>query len=263
MHTVFGISFGDFPTLGSSLRQMNLARAAGFEATELTLGTDGFEDRLFAAREAEVRVSSLRLPTEYANRIWEKDAPWGDILTLYRASLGAAREYGFDAVHMTVSEGAHPPAVSQSGLERLRALAKEAESMGVRLLFENTESMEHFEMAVRNVCLGYHGVAFRPALAAAGVGSSAIPRYAIPHLSAVVLDDVLRGKDGYIPFDGETDYAPFAASAARLPYRGVLLGRFRAKRGIYVGVRYEAFAARAYEGLSKIARMCRDEEGII
>ena len=263
MHTVFGISFGDFPTLGSSLRQMNLARAAGFEATELTLGTDGFEDRLAAAREAGVRVSSLRLPTEYANLIWEKEAPWEEILPLYRASLGAAREYGFDAAHMTVSSGAHPPAVCQRGLDRLRGIAREAESMGVRLLFENTESMEHFEMAVRNACLGYHGVAFRPALAAASGASSAVPRYALPHLSAVVLDDVLRGKDGYIPFDGETDYAPFAASAAKASYRGVLLGRIGAKRGIYVGVRYEAFAARTYEGLSRIARMCRDEEGIV
>ncbi len=263
MHTAFGISFGDFPTLGSGLRQMTLARAAGFEATELTLGSDGFEERLAAAKEAGVRVSSVRLPPDYANLIWEETALWEKLRALYSGCLAAAKKYGFDTVHMTVSTGMHPPSVTQSGLGHLRAFAKEAQTAGVRLLFENTESMEHFEMTVRNACLGYHGVAFRPSMAAVGTGSSAVPRYALSHLSAVVLDDLSRGKDGYIPFDGEVDFSPFAASAARASYHGVLLGRINTTRGLYVGMRYEAFASRAYERLARLSRMCRDEEGIV
>ncbi len=263
MHTVFGISFGDFPTLGTDARQMHLARAAGFEATELSLGGEHFEERLSAAKAAGIAVSSVRLPPDYANLIWEETSLWEPFHTLYSGCLSAAVRYGFSSVHMTVSTGTRPPTITQKGLENLRAFAKEAESAGVRLLLENTESMEHFEMAVRNICLGYHGVAFRPAVAALSAGTSAVPRYARAFLSSVVFDDCSRGKDGYIPFDGETDFAPFAASLAKTPYHGVFLARINATRGLYVGMRYETFAARAYENLAKISRMCRDEEGVI
>ncbi len=263
MHTVFGISFGDFPTLGTDVRQMSLARAAGFEATELSLGGENFEGRMEAAKAAGVAVSSVRLPPDYANLIWEDSSLWEQLHTLYSGCLSAAVSYGFHSVHMTVSTGVRPPVITQKGLENLRTFAKEAETAGVHLLLENTESMEHFEMAVRNICLGYHGVAFRPSIAFFSTGSSAVPSYARAHVKAVVFDDYVHGKDGYIPFDGETDFAPFAASLAQNPYHGVFLARLNATRGSYVGMRYESFAARAYENLAKISRMCRDEEGVI
>lgn len=262
MHTVFGISFGDFPTLGTDARQMLLAKAAGFGAAELSFGTENFEAKLEAAKAAGVSFSSVRLPSDYANLIWEEAALWSKLHNLYTGCLDAAKSYGFQRVHIAVSEGKRPPAITQRGIENFRAFAREAEAMGICLLLENTESLEHFEMAVRNICIGYHGVAFRPSMAFCGCGSSALPRYARAHLKTLVFDDVSRGKDGYIPFDGECDFAPLASSLSQTPFDGIfMMARVNATRGTYVGVRYEDFAARAYESLSKIVRMTRTAKG--
>jgi sugar phosphate isomerase/epimerase len=263
MHKLLGISFGDFPALGSAEKQMLLARAAGFEATELVLGEDGFEQRLLAAEKAGISVSAVRLPRDGVNLVWQADEAWDLLYPMYSACLAAAKNYGVKTVITAVADGENPPAPSGAGLSHLRILAEEAERLGIRLAIENTESAEHFELAVRSLCLGYHGVCFRPSLAARAQGSSAVPQYAQNKILTLALDDISDGKDGYIPFDGGTDYAPLARSLGAMPYHGVYFARVSAERRPYRGMHYEAFASRVYESLCRLSRMERDEEGIV
>ena len=262
MQTKLGIGFVNFPTALSDERQMILARAAGFCSTALTLGEERFDERFAAAERAGVRVDAVYMPRDGVNFIWQSDEKWERLHALYTACLSAAKASGVSTVIATVSSG-DAPASTQEGLAHLRTFAAEAKEMGVHLAFENTESAEHFELAVRNCCLGFHGVCFRPSMAAVYWGSSAVPAYAKKHLFSVAIDDVLDGNDGYIPYDGEIDYAPFIRSLADASYRGVYFARVSPSCVRYRVLRYESFASGAYEGLCRLARLSKDEEGIL
>jgi len=262
MQSVLGIGFTDAPLGLDAARQMKLAHAAGFKMTLLSLADEKFDERFLAAQEANVAVGALCLPRDGVNLIWQDDEKWERLHALYRACLDVARAKGVGNVIVAVADR-DAPVPTQTGLSHLRVLAEEAREMGIRLLFENTGSAEHFELAVRNCCLGYHGVCFRPALAAKLWGSSKIPSYAKKHLQFVLLDDILDGNDGYVPFDGTLNFSPLVASLAEISYRGVLFARVSASCVMYRNLRYEDFASRTYEGLRRLERLCKDKEGII
>ena len=69
MHTVFGIAFCDSVGGVTDQRQMLLARASGFEATELVLGEPSFKARVHAARAAGVAPLFARMLPDYVNAL--------------------------------------------------------------------------------------------------------------------------------------------------------------------------------------------------
>ena len=262
MKNIAGISFTEFPTALDRDRQMLLARAAGFKATVLSLADDAFEERFAAASAANISVAAIRLPMDGVNLLWQSEEKWERLHALYLACFDAVKNKGVQNVIAAVS-AKDAPIATQGGLFHLRKLAEEAEQRGVRLLFENTQSREHFELAVRNCCLGYHGVCFRPSVAAQHWGSSKIPSFAKKHLHFVELDDILDGNDEYIPYDGTVRYNAFLEDLAEISYRGVYYARVSPMCVKYRNLRYEEFASRTYEGLCRMERECNDAEGIV
>ena len=261
MYTSFGIPFCDLFSADAGERQMRLARAAGFAYTELQLGEELFDKRLAAAKGADIFVSAARLPSDGVSLIWERDEAWEPLHALYLSALRAAKESGISTVIASLDDGREAMLPTQNGLSHLRTLAADAEKMGICLAFENGASPECFEVAVRSCCRSYHGVCFRPAAFWIATGSSAVPSYAYKSLIALSLDDIVRGKSGYIPGDGEMDYVPLAASLAESGYGGLLFASVTREHAIYKNMKYEAFASRTYEALLRVVRMVRDRGG--
>ena len=263
MYTSFGIPFCNlFPDTAGE-RQMRLARAAGFAYTELRIGEEHFDERLAYAKAADVFVSAARLPSDGVSLIWERDEAWEPLHALYLSALRAAKESGISTVIASLDDGREAAVPTQNGLSHLRALAADAEKMGICLAFENGASPECFELAVRLCCRGYHGVCFRPAAFWIATGSSAVPAYAYKSLIALSLDDIVRGKSGYIPGDGEMDYAPLAASLVEASYGGLLFASVTREHAVYKNMKYEVFASHTYDALLRIVRMCRDKGGCL
>ena len=147
------------------------------------------------------------------------------------------------------------------GRDTLAELAKEK---GVRLLIENGMSAPHFEAVVRVCCEdGYHGVSFAPARAFHHFGTSSLPSYAAKHLARVLLSDVKGGEEGYLPLDGDTDIRPFAKSVASLHFRGTIAVVPNATLSVYRELGYFELASRAYNKLSSVLRLMKNEEGVV
>ena len=280
----FSITYCEKVDAKIASRRFAYTVAAGFVETAFSLSGETISpEELSSAKEAGLAVESLRLPVDGVNLLWEpnavhpaaedalpSDAPvwdermWEALSGLYSSYFSFAAGVGVERVILTPTVGTALPPVSQTALSRFRALAECAKEKGVRLLVENDKSAPHFEAVVRVCCEdGFHGVSFSPARAWRYFGTSQIPPYASSHLMRLSLDDAKGDVFGYLPFDGDTDFRPFAKSLAPLHFRGTLA--IMPDRGLapYGEADHFAFATRAYDRLSALLRLMKNEEGVV
>ncbi len=258
--------------------------SAGFSETAFSLAGGTIRpEALDASRRAGLCAEALYLPSDGVNLLWEpspqrereedalpsdspafNDATWEMLLSLYTSYFAFAARVGIARVVFKPTHGKNLVPVTQEALSRFRALAACAREKGVHLLVENGESAPHFEAAVRVCCEdGFHGVCFAPARAFRCFGTSALPPYAAEHLMRVSLDDEKDAEPGYLPLDGDTDFRPFAKSLAPLRFRGTLAISPNAELPPYRDLDYFGFASRAYDRLSSLLRLLKNEEGIV
>lgn len=267
----------------SAGRRFAFAMASGFVETAFSLAGGAFSpEESSAARAAGLHVEALRLPSDGVNLLWEpspmkereedslpSDPPvadettWEMLKQLYDSYFSFALGVGVDRVILAPSYGTGLPPVSQTGLGRFRALAALAREKGIRLLIENDKSAPHFEAAARVVADGYHGISFSPAKAWRYFGTSALPHYAAEHLLRLSLDDGKGDDFGYLPLDGDTDFRPFARSMASLHFRGTLAIAPDASLYPYRDLDTFTLFTRAYDGLSSLLRLVKEEEGVV
>ena len=267
----------------SAARRFAYAVASGFTETSFSLSGGMLSpEEPRAAREAGLLAEALRLPSEGVNLIWEtpglKDRPegwlptdertpdettWEMLRSLYDSYFSFAAGIGIHRVIFVPTTGIGAPPVSQTGLSRLRELAALAREKEVRLLIENDRSAPHFEAAVRVVSDGYHGVSFSPAKAWRYHGTSALPPYAAEHLLRLSLDDGKGDDFGYLPFEGDTDFRPFARSMANVRFRGTMAISPDVSLFPYRTLDCFALFSRAYDHLATLMRMIKEEEGTV
>lgn len=280
----FSIAYKEQSEVMTAERRFAYTAASGFRETAFSLSGGTIRpEALDAARRAGLSVEALRLPMDGVDLLWEpspskaraedalpSDAPvpddttWEMLFEIYTSYFAFAAGVGIKRVILTPSCGKNPAPVTQTALARFRALAERAKEKDVRLLIENGTSAPHFEAVVRVCCAdGFHGVSFAPALAFLHFGTSAIPPYATECLARLSLDDIKDGETGYFPLDGDTDFRPFARSLAPLHFRGTLAISPNAALPMYRDYDYFAFASRAYDRLSSLLRLMKNEEGVV
>lgn len=280
----YSIAYKEQGEVLTAERRFAYTVASGFAETAFSLAGGAIHPvALEAAKNAGLRVEALYLPTDGVDLLWETsaqkereedalpsdgilpdDTTWEMLLELYTSYFTFAVGLGIDRVVLIPTHSPTPAPVTQAALARFRTLAERAESKGVRLLIENGTSAPHFEAVVRVSCeSGYHGVCFAPALAFRHFGTSAVPPYATAHLMRLSLDDIKNGEGGYFPLDGDTDFRPFAKSLAPLHFRGTLAVSPNASLPLYKELDYFAFATRAYDRLSSLLRLLKNEEGVV
>ena len=274
-------SFANRNTADGTAPDLATVTAAGFTEISFSLaGGDLSPKAVLAAREGGLLPEALLLPSEAVNLLWEtpepkekpegwlptdgrepNEASWEALRDLYDYCFTIAARLGVARVILLPSMGLGVPAVSQVGLFRLRELAALARAKDVRILIENEKSAPHFAAATRAVADGFHGVSFSPAKAWRYYGTSALPSYAAEHLQRLSLDDG-KGEDfGYLPFDGDTDFQPFARSMASVHFRGTMAISPDRSLFPYSTVDGFAFLSDAYDKLSTLLRMIKEEEG--
>ena len=280
----FSIAYKEQSEVLTAERRFAYTVSSGFTETAFSLaGGTVRPETLDAARRAGLAIEALRLPTEGVDLLWSPssyrddredalpsdarvpdDTTWEMLLDIYTSYFTFAASVGIERVILTPSYGKGPAPVSQTALARFRKLAECAESKGIRLLIENGASAPHFEAAVRVCCeSGFHGVSFVPAIAFRHYGTSAIPPYVTGRLARLSLDDIKDGEAGYLPLDGDTDFRPFAKSLAPLHFRGTLAISPNAALPMYREYDYFGFASRAYDRLSSLLRLMKNEEGVV
>ncbi|MBQ9735683.1 MAG: hypothetical protein IJV96_02725 [Clostridia bacterium] len=281
----FSIAYESKENYPEARRQFACAVASGFSCACFSLvGGTLRPDALVACRHEGLRAEALRLPVEGVNLLWSRsvkapalegalpsdspvidDSVWQTLRGLFGSYFSFAKEIGIDTVIITPAVGyASLPPVAQEALDRFETLASDAERLGVRILFENDESEQHYEAVIRTCCYnGYHGVSFHPAKAWRYFGTSAAAPYVADNLVRVELDDGRDGVFGYLPGDGETDYLPFAQSVAPLHFRGVVALSPNASLSPYADMDYFSLVSAAYDKCCAVQRQIKRIEGVI
>lgn len=284
MRKRFSIAYQETGEALTAERRFAYTASSGFSEVAFSFEEGTIRpDVLAAAKDAGLGTEALYLPEDSFNLLWEPspraaaaedvlpsdpvlpdETTWEELLALYTFYFGFAASVGIGRVILTSSFGKNPAPITQTALARFRTLASLAEEKGVRLLIENGMSAPHFEAVVRVCCeSGYHGVSFAPARAFHHFGTSALPPYAAKYLARVSLGDVKDGKEGYLPLDGDTDFRPFAKSVSSLHFRGTIAASPDASLPIYHDLGCFALASRAYDRLSSVLRLMKNEEGVV
>ena len=280
----FSIAYENKESYPEAKMQFAYAVASGFSSASFSLSGGIRPDVLVACRYEGLRAESLRLPVEGVNLLWARsakapalegalpsdspvidDSVWQTLRGLFGSYFSFAKEIGVESVILTPATGyASLPPVTQEALDRFETLAADAKAQGVRILFENDESEQHYEAVIRACCYdGFHGACFHPAKAWRYFATSAAAPYIADNLVRVVLDDGRDGVFGYLPGDGETDYQPFAQSVAPLHFRGVVSLSPNASLSPYVGLDYFSLVSRAYDKACAVQRQIKQIEGVV
>ena len=99
--------------------------------------------RYMAAYGLETETAHLQF--KGINNIW-LDCPDGDELEkMFLASIDEAHEFAFPTVIMHLSSGYNPPAVSETGISRLKRICERAQKYGVAVAFENLRRTSYLD----------------------------------------------------------------------------------------------------------------------
>ncbi len=258
-----GISvMNSHPGAGPIERQIELFAEVGFDSFFLSCGVTADFDRIPCwagiARRVGIEFEAVHAPTDGVNALWLPEAG-----AEAEAYLSRARQIldfcGDGGVRLLVLHTAYgdPPAISAAGPERLSHLETYAEARGVHLAYENASVPGHLIAAVKNASPGHgfchdtgHQLCYTPEtdyLSACG------SKLLYTHLH----DNRGSTDEHLLPYDGQRDWAAYAADLARVGYCGTLNAELSARRDDYREMPYPAFMALARE---RVLRLAKDVE---
>ena len=285
MKKFFSIAYENKEGYPEAARQFAYATASGFSYVCFPLSGETLRPEVLSACLYEgLRPEALRLPTEGVNLLWARcargpalegalpsdspvidDSVWQTLRGLFGSYFSFAKEIGVDTVILTPAVGYTVlPPITKEAIDRFVVLAADAKAQGVRILFENDESEQHYEAVIRACCYdAFHGASFHVAKAWRHFGTSALSPYVADNLVRVVLDDGRGGTFGYLPGDGETDYLPFAQSVAPLHFRGVMALSPDISLSHYAETDYFSLLSKAYDKCCAVQRKIKQIEGVV
>ena len=130
---------------------------AGFDSTFLMFtGDEPIADQCRLCRERGLEVETVHLPWGSANELWACSGSAGPVMEDYRRRISAASDCGVSVAVMHVTVGNTAPAPTERGVGNFLAVCDYAQSVGVRLAFENLEPLPHLEYLMPFIPR-YHG----------------------------------------------------------------------------------------------------------
>ncbi len=260
-----GISImNSHPGAGSIGEQIQLFAAVGFDSFFLSCGVTSDFGRIphwaAVARDAGIGFEAVHAPTDGVNALWEPSDTVEATAYLGRIHriLDFCGEGGVPKLVLHTAYG-RPHPVTEAGLARFSALEAFASARSVSLCYENAGVAEHLIAAVQNAAPGHgfchdvgHHLCYTPDtdyLAACG------DKLLYTHLH----DNQGSTDEHLLPYDGLRDWGAYAASLARIGYRGTLNAELSATwREDYRAMPYAAFLQTARARLSRLSRAVTD-----
>ena len=267
--------------MGGVENKLELIRDAGFDGVFFGWGYNESKDageKVRRARGCGLEVGSLHAPFGRCDKLWEcsdeADSVTDELLECLRDC--ARCEVPVMVSHVIIGFDRHTP--TSDGLYNFERLVREAEDLGVKIAFENTEGAEYLEAVMRHFkgsdavgfCLDTgHEMCYNP-----GVDMLKLygERLAYTHINdnlGVCGEGITWIDDLHLlPFDGKCDFSSLAARLAACGYNGTLtfeLSR-KSKPGRNENDRYsemspEEYLAEAYARAARVAALCEAARG--
>ena len=254
--------------------QIEKLRNAGFDGVFFDFDrSEKFSQRLSAAKEQKTDVVSLHAPFIRCDKLWYPDESSEDVISEQIECIRACHEnnIGVSVHHVFIGFDLHTP--TEAGLCNFDKIVREAERLGVKLAFENTEGIEYFDTVMDRYkdtsAVGFcidtgHELCYNP-------GRDLVSQYGEKLCFTHANDNlgVCGNKITYLddlhllPFDGKVDFENFAKRLNEVHYEGDIsfeLSRTskpgRHENDGYAEMSFEDYIAEAYSRADKVVKLC-------
>lgn len=250
---------------------------AGFDAAFCGWSPDsdtGKTARLL--RDHSLIFQSIHAPFNKVNLLWKKDKAGDAVLAMLCDCLEACARYGVPIMvsHVWIGFGKQHP--NDVGIERFGALLDRAESLGVRVAFENTEGEKYLEY-VRDKLFSHSAAGFcidtghemcynfsEDMITKYGSGGKLIATHINDNLGITGGEITWLDDAHLLPFDGKADWQGIADRLCAVGYDGILVSELTTKskpnrttHDIYAHLSCREFVELAYARLERFAKMMR------
>lgn len=268
------LSLGTIGGIGYEER-MRLIREAGFDGIFFGWGwKDGCDisPKVRCAENFGLEIGSLHAPFGRCDKLWERsdeaDSVTDELIACLRDC--ARHEIPVMVSHVFIGFGDHIP--NEAGLYNFERIVREAEDLGVKVAFENTEGEAHLACVMKHLgssdaakfCLDTgHEICYNPGTDMLALYGEKLAYTHINDNLGVCGDQITWTDDLHLlPFDGKCDFDSFAERLAACGYDGTLTFELsrqskpgRHENDHYAEMTAEAYLAEAFARATKVAEL--------
>lgn len=205
------------------------------------------EEQLKYARSQGLNVIFAHLGYQKINCIWEENEIGEQLVERYINDIRICKENGIDLVIMHLSSKFDAPMYNQIGLNRIRKIVEYAESVNVKIAFENTKIEGYLEYIFNNIDSDNIGICYDAGHCHAHFKDKFNWELFKDRIFAVHLHDNDGTADQHLmPFDGNIEWKEVISNLKNANYIGPVTLEI-CYRNEYLNMSVEEFYTKGYE----------------
>lgn len=213
------------------------------------------EEQLKYARKLGLNVIFAHLGYQKINSIWEENEIGEQLVERYINDIKVCKENGISLVIMHLSSKPNPPKYNEIGLNRLRKIIDYANSVDVKIAFENTRTKGYLEYVFNNIDSNNIGICYDAGHCHAYFKDKFNWKLFKNRIFAVHLHDNEGTEDQHlIPFDGNIEWKKVISDLNNANYIGPITLEL-CYRKEYLNMSLEEFYTKGYEIGNKLAKI--------
>lgn len=255
-------------------RQIGMIKDAGFDKVFFSYHrNEKLSQRLSAVKHHAIPIGSLHAPFIRVDRMWHPTEETDDVIVEQIESIRTCHEnmIPVSVHHVFIGFDRHEP--TEAGLHNFDKIVREAERLGVKIAFENTEGIEYFDALMERYkncsAVGFcidsgHELCYNPGRDMIGDYGNKLACTHINDNLGVCGNDITYLDDLHLlPFDGKVDFTRLAKRLGKAGYEGdltfelsILSKPDRHENDVYADMPFEEYLKEAYCRAVRVRELC-------
>ena len=217
------------------------------------------EEQLKYIREKKLNVIFAHLGYKNINDIWLPNEDGDRLVDTYKNDIKICKDNNIPMVIMHLTSKSEAPIYNEIGLKRLQDIVDYAESLNVKVAFENTKIKGYLDYVIENINNNNVGICFDSGHYHAHFDDDLDFNKFKNRIFAIHLHDNDKSEDQHlIPFDGTLDWEKVIKNLKESNYNGPITMEL-CYRNDYLKMGIENFYKKGYEVGEKLKEMFEKE----
>lgn len=213
------------------------------------------QEQLAYIKKQGLQIIFAHLGYQNINCIWEPGEIGDDLVQRYKKDIKDCKENGISMVVMHLTSQHIAPSYNIIGLNRLKEIADYAQTLEVKIAFENTKIKGYLEYVLEHIQNQNVGICFDTGHCHVHFNDEFNLSYFKNRIFAVHLHDNDQSDDLHlIPFDGTIDWARYLKALKENGYQGPITLEL-CYRYDYLKQSLEDFYKKGYQVAEKLSKM--------
>ncbi len=217
------------------------------------------EEQLKYIREKKLNVIFAHLGYKNINDIWLPNEDGDRLVDTYKKDIKTCKDNNIPMVIMHLTSKSEAPMYNEIGLKRLQDIVDYADSLNVKVAFENTKIKGYLDYVIENINNKNVGICFDSGHYHAHFDDDLDFNKFKNRIFAIHLHDNDKSEDQHlIPFDGTLDWEKVIKNLKESNYNGPITMEL-CYRNDYLKMGIENFYKKGYEVGEKLKEMFEKE----